>query len=226
MATMSAAAGTPSPEEQARAAWAAIDKPVTEESFVAWYCKTHANKTEGSSDAEPPRPRRRQALLPGAAAPSAAGLAKGKRQALLKAVGASLKAAVKGKEDEVAQGRTRRRCRARRSARRGRVQAALPGRHDGDEGRDDELRARGRRARGGLWRPEDLRADVEPHAPLVPEGAQDGLRGGVSVASAEGKYSTGTSTLTIKFCLRVAGGCGDYGGFGGFGGFGPADLAL
>ena len=44
MATMSAAAGTPSPEEQARAAWAAIDKPVTEESFVAWYSDAHANK--------------------------------------------------------------------------------------------------------------------------------------------------------------------------------------
>lgn len=34
---------------------------------------------------------------------------------------------------------------------------------------------------------------------------------GVSLESAEGKYSTGTSTLTLKFSARVAGG-GCYGG--------------
>ena len=37
----------------------------------------------------------------------------------------------------------------------------------------------------------------------------------VSFPSAEGKYSSGTSTVTIKFDVRVAG--GSYGGYGGYG---------
>ena len=37
--------------EQAREAWAAIEKPVTEATFVAWYCKTH-NKKRGKKRKE------------------------------------------------------------------------------------------------------------------------------------------------------------------------------
>ena len=44
-------------------------------------------------------------------------------------------------------------------------------------------------------------------------GSQD-----VALLSADGKFSTGTSTMTLKFALRVAG--GSSGGCGGFFGFG------
>ena len=46
----------------------------------------------------------------------------------------------------------------------------------------------------------------------------------VTLPSAEGKYSSGTSTVTIKFDVRVAGGYGgSYGGYGSFGGLGHGD---
>ena len=222
MATMSAAAGTPSPEEQARAAWAAIDKPVTEESFVAWYCKTHANKKAGPRSEPTAAPAaKRQALLPGAAAPSAAGLAKGKRQALLKAVGASLKAAVKGKKTKWHKGDSE----------------TLPGSTVCDAADFKQLFPDVTMATKGVTTSFALEGDAlaaafgdlkisVPTWSHTHRSFQKAHKTGsaeVSVASAEGKYSTGTSTLTIKFCLRVAGGCGDYGGFGGFGGFGLAD---
>ncbi len=33
--------------QEARGAWAAIAKPVTEETFIAWYCRTHHKKQVG-----------------------------------------------------------------------------------------------------------------------------------------------------------------------------------
>ena len=79
---------------------------MTEASFLAWYCATHnkkaAKRAIGSSSSSPSA--KKQAVLPGAkaaaatAAAATATLTKGKRTALLKAVGSSLKASIKGKK--------------------------------------------------------------------------------------------------------------------------------
>ena len=92
------ATATPSPsaeEAAARSAWAAISKPLTEETFVAWYVAAHPHKKRAapkqSSGAAPAA--KKQATLGGGAAVTA--MPKGKRSALLKAVAGSLKAAIK-----------------------------------------------------------------------------------------------------------------------------------
>merc|ERR1712070_1087823 len=75
-----------------------IAKPVTEESFIAWYCGAHsASKKKAAAPRSAPAAKK-QALLPGASAAPKPQLAKGKRSALLKAVGASLKGAIKAKK--------------------------------------------------------------------------------------------------------------------------------
>lgn len=86
-------------DAEARMAWAAISKPVTEASFVAWYCSTQkaaAAKRPAETPVTGPPVAKKQALMPGAAAP--AQLTQGKRTALLKGVVTSLKAAIKGKK--------------------------------------------------------------------------------------------------------------------------------
>ena len=97
------AAPQPSPLElEARKAWAAIAKPVTEESFVAWYCatqkKTVAAKRPAETPITGPAAAKKQALLPGASTPAVPqALTQAKRTALLKGVVTSLKAAIKSK---------------------------------------------------------------------------------------------------------------------------------
>ena len=93
-----AAAPSPSAEEvAARTAWAAIAKPVTEETFVAWYVAAHPHKKRAApkpaSGAAPAA--KKQATLGGGVAVTATAMPKGKRSALLKAVAATLKAAIK-----------------------------------------------------------------------------------------------------------------------------------
>lgn len=105
--------------DQAREAWAAIEKPVTEASFVRWYCANHNLKSAkraaepgvgaGAAGAAPPAKKAAtQARLPGASAPPAAAagsgaaggassLPKAKRSALVKGLLTSLKAAAKAK---------------------------------------------------------------------------------------------------------------------------------
>ena len=86
-------------DAEARMAWAAISKPVTEASFVAWYCSTQeagAAKRPADTPVTGPPAAKKQSLMPGAAAP--AQLTQGKRTALLKGVVTSLKAAIKGKK--------------------------------------------------------------------------------------------------------------------------------
>ena len=108
-------------EEQAHAAWEAIAKPVTEESFVAWYMSTHNKKADKKAEPKRPAeamttpftmadPAKRQALglgavpasagaatirTPAPSTPAASSLSKGKRTALLKGVVVTLKAAIK-----------------------------------------------------------------------------------------------------------------------------------
>ena len=109
-------------EDQARAAFAEIAKPVTETSFVAWYCRTH-NKRKVVDDtlAPPAKKQQQQGLMPGASAPAsgeaaasalpktksapasggggasaaAGALPKAKKNALLKGIVTSLKANAK-----------------------------------------------------------------------------------------------------------------------------------
>ena len=97
-----AAVPSASLEEQARMAWAAIAKPVTEESFVTWYCATQKKPAAGKRAAETPvtgPAAKKQSLLPGAAMPGMpqSALSQAKRTAFLKGVVTSLKAAIKGK---------------------------------------------------------------------------------------------------------------------------------
>ena len=59
-------------EEQARMAYAAIAKPVTEESFVTWYCATQ-KKSATKRPAETPLTgpvAKKQSVLPGASTPA------------------------------------------------------------------------------------------------------------------------------------------------------------
>jgi hypothetical protein len=91
-------------EDEARAAWNVIAKPVTEESFVAWYCATHSKKRPSVEPSQQPTKKPAQTLIFGASAPAAAAAvpvatkpAKGKRTALLKGMVQSLKAAAKAK---------------------------------------------------------------------------------------------------------------------------------
>ena len=85
-------------EEQARMAWASIAQPVTEESFVAWYCATQKKSVAAKRPTETPCTgpvSKKQSVLPGAAMPQT--LSQAKRTALLKGVVTSLKAAIKSK---------------------------------------------------------------------------------------------------------------------------------
>eukprot|EP00966_Prymnesium_polylepis_P054990 1271080-Prymnesium_polylepis.1 len=98
-AAASVVAPGPSLEEQARSAWAAIEKPVTEEIFVAWYCATQKVAAKRSAETPVTGPAaKKQTVLPGAAAPGPQStLSQAKRTALLKGVVASLKAVIKSK---------------------------------------------------------------------------------------------------------------------------------
>jgi hypothetical protein len=89
-------------EEQARMAWAAIAKPVTEESFTTWYCATQQKPAAAKRPAATPATgpaAKKQSVLPGIATPGMpqSALSQAKRTALLKGVVTSLKAAIKGK---------------------------------------------------------------------------------------------------------------------------------
>lgn len=100
-------------EDQAREAYAAIAKPVTEETFVQWYCKTHKKKStkkRARAEDDPSaanvvvvndttKKAKKQQTIFGAAHPkaplAASKLSKGKRTALLKQLLSSLKSSIK-----------------------------------------------------------------------------------------------------------------------------------
>jgi len=226
-------------EEQAHAAWEAIAKPVTEESFVAWYMSTHNKKADKKAEPKRPAeamttpftmadPAKRQALglgavpasagaatirTPAPSTPAASSLSKGKRTALLKGVVVTLKAAIKAKkwhmgDSETLAGTTV--CDPSEFA------ALFPGTVMSSKGgalttfslSQSELDA----AFGEL-----LKAKVNTfnHPRAFAKSFKTGSAD-LSFVSAEGKYSKGTSTLSLKFTARAGGG----GGGGGFGGFG------
>lgn len=214
-------------EDQGRAAWKEITKagPATEESFLAWYCATHNKKavkrpalseTNVTSSAAPTA--KKQALMPGASAAATSTLSKGKRTALLKSVGQSLKASVKAKKTKWHAGD--------RDVQNGTAVmdpsefAAL------FSGTSAVMTKKGVTTTFSLNENDtksmfgDLKISTPTWSRTRPGSFQKAYKTGsesVSVLSAEGKYSTGTSTLTLKFSVRVEGGygsCGMYGLFG------------
>lgn len=211
-------------EDQARAAWAAIAKPVTEETFVAWYCATHnkkpAKRAAGlvAGSAQPPSAKR-QALLPGARQPVAAAaaaapkaLSTGKRNALFKSLTSSIKAAIKGKkakwhagDSETVSGSTI--CDPDEFAQ------LFPGVTMTKKGvttsfflATDELAA-------ALGTPKITVPTWSTSSRAFAKAYKTGSES-VSLVSAHGKYSTGTSTVTLKCNVRVGGQSDSYDFFG------------
>ena len=209
--------------DQAREAWAAIEKPVTEASFVRWYCATHNLKRSAAAEAAPAPAAKKaatQGLLPGAAPPSAAAgggaassvLAKGKRTALVKGLLTSLKAAAKAKRWHRGDGETLT-CTvvldaSDFSALLAGAGVALPA-----------AGASGVVTAFALSQPqlaallgEGLDAAVKVPTWSRPRAFSKSYKTGdalLSFAGADGKYSKGTSTLTLKCAARAAGGFDD-----------------
>ncbi len=210
-ASATATATTPGPSnvDEARAAWAMITKPVTEESFIAWYCGAHtASKKKAAAPRSEPTAApaaKKQALLPGAsAAPKPeTQLAKGKRAALLRAVVASLKGAIKAKKTkwhagdaDTLAGSTV--CDAAE------FRELFPGVALTVKGVTTSFALQGSSLRDAFG---DLKLSVQTWSRTRRSFEKAYKTGSEAVAleSAEGKYSAGTSTLTLKFHLKVAG---------------------
>ena len=208
-ASATATATTPGPSnvDEARAAWAMIAKPVTEESFIAWYCGAHtASKKKAAAPRSEPTAApaaKKQALIPGASAAPKPQLAKGKRAALLKAVGASLKGAIKAKKTkwhagdaDTLAGSTV--CDAAE------FRELFPGVALTVKGVTTSFALQGESLRAAFG---DLKLSVQTWSRTRRSFEKAYKTGSKAVAleSAEGKYSTGTSTLTLKFHLTDAG---------------------
>ncbi|KAJ1456761.1 hypothetical protein M885DRAFT_563868 [Pelagophyceae sp. CCMP2097] len=207
MAATNEAEGWVTPKEaEARSAWALLSQqPLTEASFVEWYVASGAHATakkRASADAPPAKPpAKRQALLPTQGAP--APLGKGKRNALLKAVTNSLKAAIKGKKTKWHSGD--RNVMAGSSVMDAADFAALfPSVAMVQKGvvtsfplSGDELAV--------LFGDVKLSVPTWTQSMRAFEKAHKTGSADVALAHAEGKYSSGTSTLTIKFSLVVSG---------------------
>jgi len=85
-------------EEQAREAWAAISKPVTEETFVTWYCANHNRKSQKRAVDQVDNPSSAPVQKRQATSTASLALPKGKKTALLKGIVAGLKKGVKAKK--------------------------------------------------------------------------------------------------------------------------------
>eukprot|EP01047_Picozoa_sp_COSAG01_P059247 COSAG01_NODE_7087_length_3359_cov_1.144479_3_plen_263_part_00 len=214
-------------EEQAHEAWEAVAKPVTEASFKAWYMANHQRKAPKKTKApkqpagQPAAKRQQQLLLPGAAvaaAPRAAppAMGKGKRTAMLKAVASSVKAAIKAKKPKWHAGDTEK-LNGTTVCDPEAVAQLFPGVTMTKKGVTTSFHlasgdiaavfGASLKAKVATWS-RTRRAFEKSYK----TGSQE-----MSFVSAEGKYSTGTSTLTLKFAVNVPGGYSG-GGFGGYGG--------
>lgn len=202
-------------DSAARAAWHALAKPVTEESFVAWYMSqpqlgapTPKKKRAAAAPAAAAPTAKKQATMPGAGAI----LPKGKRNALIKAVSTSLKAAIKGQKAKWHAGDAK----------------TLPGSAVVDAADFALLFSGAAMTKKGVTTSfalvdASLAAAFGDFKCSVPtwsrtrrsfEKAYKTGSEAVTIKSAAGKYSTGTSTVTLKFDLQIAGGYGR-GGDGG-----------
>ena len=205
---------------------------------MAWYCRTHNKKAEPKRAAEfvvaaPPAAKKAatQALLFGASVPAAAaaasapppapaaaaaagaGLAKPKRAALLKGLLASLKAAAKAKKWHAGDCETL-------SASVVMDSSEFAALFDGVA----QISASGgvlstlslsAAALSALFGEAINKLSVPTHS--RPRAFAKGYKTGsalLAFSRADGKFSRGTSTLTLKFAASVDGGCGEYGGWG------------
>ena len=213
---------------------------MTEEAFVAWYLanvKSAGSKKRSGGGAVAAEPAaKKQATLPGASAPGAT-LSKAKKAALLKAVTTSLKASIKGKKgakwhagdvetlagtavmdkDEFAQLFPGAFLRVSfLYTTKPSLEPPLLGVEMTKKGVTTSFSLGGEQlgaAFGGF------KASVACWSRTRPGSFQKSYKTGsedVTLSSAEGKFSTGTSTLTLKFKVVVGGDC-EYGGTGGRG---------
>jgi hypothetical protein len=211
--------------DQAREAWAAIEKPVTEASFVRWYCATHNLKRSAAAEAAPAPAAKKQGLLPGAAPPSSAAaggaassaLAKGKRTALVKGLMTSLKAAAKAKRWHRGDGETLT-CTvvldaSDFAALLAGAGVALPA--SGASGVVTAFTLSTQQLAALLG--EGLDSAVKVPTWSRPRAFSKSFKTGdalLSFAGADGKYSKGTSTLTLKCAARAGGGFDDEDAYG------------
>ena len=222
----------PTKADQAREAYAAIEKPVTEASFVRWYCATHNLKSgagkRGAADlgggagasAPPAKKAATQPLFPGASAPpagagagpsaAAAALPKGKKSAYVKGLMTSLKAAAKAKRWHKGDVETLT-CSvvldaADFAALMSGAGVSLPAATGVVTALS--LAAAQLSALLGAGLDEAIKVPTwsRPRAFAKAFKSGDAL---LTFASAEGKYSRGTSTLTLKCAARAAGGSDD-----------------
>ena len=197
-------------QEAATLAWQQIAQPVTEASFTAWYLKhVTAPKRAGAkrvSEAPPSAAKkaRAQAPLPGASA-----LTKGARTALLRSVCTTLKANIKAKKPRWHRGDRETIAGTSVMARTdfaALARSAFP---------DVALTTKGVTTTFSL--PKAKLAAVEQHFKMAIATWSRPRRGSfrkawktglepIELVATEGKYSTGTSTMTLKVQVRVAGG--------------------
>lgn len=201
--------GTASADDEGLKAWQMLTKsgPVTQATFLAWYA-TDNKKTKKRAASTSPKPaakKQQQGVLPGVGA-SEPTLTKGKRTALLKAITSSLKTNIKAKKTKWHAGD--------HDVKAGTAVmdpnefvALFPG---------VSMTKKGVTTSFSLSREviTDIIGDLKLSVPTFsqPRSFQKGYKTGsqsVSLHSAEGKYSTGTSTLTLKFSLSIGGGYGD-----------------
>jgi hypothetical protein len=208
-------AGVSALTKEAKEAFASIEKPVTEESFVKWYCGSHEVRgaqaaSVSSSASKSSAPASKGQML--AAKPPA--LDAKKRKALLKGVATSLKAASKAKrwhqgDSQTLAGETI--CDPAEFA------ALFPGVPLSTKGgalttlalNENQLSS----AFGALIEKIKVPTWSRGHRAFAKSYKTGSVE--LSIESAEGKYSKGTSKLTLKFQARAGGGYGGHGsGYG------------
>lgn len=210
-------------DSAARAAWNAFAKPVTEEAFVAWYLanvSAGGGKKRGAASGAEPAPKRQAQAAPAGAA---ATLGKGKRTALLKGVTTSLKANIKGKKGAKWHAGDVETLNGTAVMDKAEFDALFPGVAMTKKGVATSFVLEGASLEAAFG---GFKASVVCWSRTRPGSFQKSYKTGsqdVSLRSAEGKFSTGTSTLTLKFRVEVAGGHGGFGGMCFGGGFGFGD---
>mmetsp|Transcript_10713 Transcript_10713/g.23727 ORF Transcript_10713/g.23727 Transcript_10713/m.23727 type:complete len:265 (-) Transcript_10713:225-1019(-) len=199
-----------SSDDEGLKAWQILTKsgPVTQATFLAWYA-THNKKTtkkRAASTSTSKPAAKKQRVLPGADASESTTLTKGKRTALLKAITSSLKTNIKAKKTKWHKGD--------RDVKAGTAVmdanefvALFPNVPMTKKGVTTSFSLTGEVIADTFG---DLKLSVPTFS--QPRSFQKGYKTGsqkVSLHSADGKYSTGTSTVTLKFSLSIAGGWGD-----------------
>mmetsp|Transcript_10989 Transcript_10989/g.10655 ORF Transcript_10989/g.10655 Transcript_10989/m.10655 type:complete len:246 (+) Transcript_10989:144-881(+) len=200
-------------------AWQILTKsgPVAQATFLAWYATTHKKKTPTKrgvsssilSKSKPAAKKQRQGVLPVGTAADALSqqpttlLTKGKRTALVKAITSSLKASIKAKKTKWHAGD--------HDVKVGTAVmdatdfvALFPG---------VSMTQKGVTTSFSLTKEVliDTFGDFKLSIPTwsMPRNFRKAYKTGsnsVSLHGADGKYSTGTSTLTLKFSLSIGGG--------------------